>query len=448
MDGERAIHFILIDSLSTGKVSCVAPARFSRSQQASSTISLRDFLGRLSTPGPWSVRAGHDTARRRMDELGRLRTVLVHDWLTGMRGGEKVLEVLCRRWPRAALFTLLHTRGSVSPTIERLAPRTSALQWLPRVERYYRYLLPLMPWAVNWRLPDCDLVVSSSHCVAKGVQAPSGVPHVCYCHTPMRYAWHMEGSYFDGAGWSGPKRWLVRRLLARLRAWDRATAAGVTHFIANSQVVRARIAECYERDSTVIYPPVDVDFYCPADVPREDFYLILSAFAPYKRLDLALSACAKLGRRLVVIGTGQDEAKLRRLADERVQFLGWQPDAVLRDHLRRCRALLFPGEEDFGIVPVEAQACGAPVIAFGRGGATETVLPLGDAAEPTGVWFAEQTTDSLAEAIERFERAGETFDPRRLRRHALRFGTRRFEEELFAFLRAKLHVPQPRPRAA
>lgn len=383
-----------------------------------------------------------------MDELSRLRTVLVHDWLTGMRGGEKVLEVLCRRWPRAALYTLLYTKGSVSPTIEALAPRTSVLQWLPRVERYYRYLLPLMPWAVNWQLPECDLVVSSSHCVAKGVRAPSGVPHVCYCHTPMRYAWHMEESYFRGPGWGGPKRWLVRRLLARLRDWDRATAAGVTHFIANSQVVCRRIAECYDRDSTVIYPPVDVDFYSPDDVPREDFYLILSAFAPYKRLDLALAACAKLDRRLVVIGTGQDEAKLRQLAGPRVQFLGWQPDTVLRDHLRRCRALLFPGEEDFGIVPVEAQACGAPVIALGRGGATETVLPLDDVAEPTGVWFAEQNADCLAEAIERFERAADAFDPQRLRRHALRFSARRFEEELFTFLRDKLRVPQMHPRAA
>lgn len=384
-----------------------------------------------------------------MDELDDRRVVLVHDWLTGMRGGEKVLESLCRRWPRASLYTLIHRRGSVSAAIEALGPRTSALQWLPGVSRYYRALLPVMPHAVGWRLGNCDLVVSSSHCVAKGVRVPPGVPHICYCHTPMRYAWHLRDAYLTGRGWYGPRRWLVRHLLAGLRDWDRRTAAGVTHFIANSRVVQGRIRECYGRDSTVIYPPVDTDFYCPADVGREDYYLILSAFAPYKRLDLALTACARLGRRLVVIGSGQDEARLRRLGGATAEFLGWQPDAVLRDHLRRCRALLFPGEEDFGIVPVEAQACGAPVIAYGRGGATETVVPPGAGAAPTGLWFAEQTVDCLAEAIERFERLHD-FDPQRLRQHALRFSTRRFEDEIFAFIAAQRrgHATPPRARAA
>ena len=227
-----------------------------------------------------------------MDAGDPLRVVLVHDWLTGMRGGEKVLESLCRRWPDAPLYTLLHRRGSVSPAIERRPIHTSVLQWLPGVERYYRYLLPVMPWAANWRLPACDLVFSSSHCVAKGVQAPAGVPHLCYCHTPMRYAWHMKDAYFGGRG---PKQWLIDRLLSRLRDWDRRTAANVTHFIANSQVVRRRIRECYGRDSVVIHPPVDTDFYCPSAAPREGYYLILSAFSPYKRLDLAVAACRRLG---------------------------------------------------------------------------------------------------------------------------------------------------------
>src|SRR5581483_5327383 len=247
-----------------------------------------------------------------MGEFADGRVVLVHDWLTGMRGGEKVLEVFCRRWPRARLYTLLHRRGSTSPPIEALHPRTSCLQWLPGVTRYYRYLLPVMPYAVGWDLGDCDLVVSSSHCVAKGVRVPAGVPHFCYCHTPMRYAWHLRDTYFRG-----PRRWLVQRLLARLRDWDRRSAAGVTHFIANSRVVQGRIRECYGRDSTVIHPPVDTDFYCPAAVSREDYYLVLSAFAPYKRLDLALAACQRLGRRLIIIGTGQDEKKLRQQAGDR-----------------------------------------------------------------------------------------------------------------------------------
>ena len=364
-----------------------------------------------------------------MDAISDLRVVLVHDWLTGMRGGEKVLEAMCRRWPDAPLYTLIHKRGSCSPAIEQRPIVTSFLNKLPGVKRYYRYTLPLMPAAVGWRLPECDLVFSSSHCVAKGVTVPSGALHLCYCHTPMRYAWHMQDSYFHDRGWRGPKKWLAQKVLARLREWDRRTAAGVTHFIANSEVVRRRIRDCYDRDAVVIHPPVDTEFYCTANVVREDFYLILSAFAPYKRLDLAIDACRKLGKKLIVIGSGQDEKQLRRFADERIVFLGWQRDEVLRDHLRRCQALLFPGEEDFGIVPVEAQACGTPVIAFGRGGATETVVP-----NVTGVWFDEQAVDCLAAAIDQFERNRADFDPQRLRTHALRFRAERFEAELFGFV--------------
>ncbi|MCS6853036.1 MAG: glycosyltransferase, partial [Gemmataceae bacterium] len=319
------------------------------------------------------------------------RVVLVHDWLTGMRGGEKCLEVLCRRWPNAPLFTLLHQPGSVSPVIEQRAIHTSFLQRLPAVHRYYRYLLPVLPAAVSrWRLPDCDLVFSLSHCVAKGVTPPPGVPHVCYCFTPMRYAWHMQEAYFGSPYTDGLKARLADMVLERLRRWDQASAERVTHFIAISRTVQRRIAECYRRPSRIIYPPVDTDFYTPSHVRRDDYYLVVSAFAPYKRVDLAIEACQRLGRRLVIVGTGQDEGRLRALAGPWVQFLGWQPNAVLREHYRRCRALLFPGEEDFGIVPVEAQACGAPVIAFGRGGVTETVLPWGRASAPTGVWFEEQ----------------------------------------------------------
>ena len=370
-----------------------------------------------------------------MDAFNDLRVVLVHDWLTGMRGGEKVLVTLCRRWPNAPLYTLIHKRGSVSAAIEDRPIRTSLLQMLPGVQRYYRYTLPLMPWAVGWRLPECDLVFSSSHCVAKGVTPPPGALHLCYCHTPMRYAWHMQDSYFHDRGWRGPKKWLAQRILAHLREWDRRTAAGVTHFIANSQVVRQRIRECYDRDAVVIHPPADTNFYCPADVPREDYYLILSAFAPYKRLDLAIDACRKLRKKLVVIGSGQDEKKLRSLADEHIRFLGWQPDEVLRDHLRRCQALLFPGEEDFGIVPVEATSVRHSRDCFGRGGATETVNPW-PMPNATGVWFEEQTVDCLTAALERFEKERDAFDPQRLRAHALRFRGERFEQELFGFVQS------------
>jgi glycosyltransferase involved in cell wall biosynthesis len=373
-----------------------------------------------------------------MDALDDRRVVLVHDWLTGMRGGEKCLEVLCRRWPAAPLFTLLHRPGSVSPVIERRAVHTSFLQHLPGCARYYRYLLPLMPAAARWRLPPCDLVVSLSHCVAKAARPPHGVPHVCYCFTPMRYAWHMRESYFGSGGSGGLKRKLLGRFLALLRHWDRRTAERVTHFIAISRTVRRRITECYGRDSAVIYPPVDTDFYCPDAGPRADYYLAVSAFAPYKRLDLALAACRRLGRRLVLIGTGQDERRLAGLAGPDVHFLGWQPDNAIREHFRRCRALLFPGEEDFGIVPVEAMACGTPVIAFGRGGATETVIPPGGRREPTGLWFGEQTADCLAATIDLFERTAGDFSPGAARCQALHFHPQRFARELFAYLGAVL----------
>jgi glycosyltransferase involved in cell wall biosynthesis len=269
----------------------------------------------------------------------------------------------------------------------------------------------------------------------------------------MRYAWHMRDAYFGGL-----KARAVAALLAGLRDWDRRTAERVSHFIAISDTVRRRIAECYGRDSTVIYPPVDTDFYCPAGVRRQDFYLVVSAFAPYKRLDLAVEACNRLRRPLVVIGTGQDEARLRALAGPTVRFLGWQPDEVIRDHFRRCKALLFPGEEDFGIVPVEAMAAGAPVIALGRGGATETVVPLppwrGEQSagrEPTGLWFAEPTAECLAEALTTFEARAGDLNPAAARRQALRFNARRFAEELFAFLDGVLHPAvtlTPRRRAA
>jgi glycosyltransferase involved in cell wall biosynthesis len=362
-----------------------------------------------------------------------------------MRGGEKCLEVLCRRWPHAPLFTLLHRRGSVAPDIERLRIHTSFLDLVPGIHRHYRHFLPLMPAAVrSLRLPPCDLVVSFSHCVAKAARVPEHTPHVCYCFTPMRYIWHMRDAYFAGR-FRGLAARLLDRLIDWLRDWDRRTAAGVSHFLAISRAVQGRIAECYGRDSTVLYPPVDTDFYTPASVPREEFYLAVSAFAPYKRLDLAIQACNRLGRPLVVIGSGQDEGRLRALAGPTVRFLGWQPDEVIRDHFRRCRALLFPGEEDFGIVPVEAMACGAPVIALGRGGATETVIPPGGTGEPTGLWFEEPTLDCLCNALLACDTFAAELDPRAARRQALRFDRRAFAGQLFRFLDAILERSPGQP---
>jgi glycosyltransferase involved in cell wall biosynthesis len=368
-----------------------------------------------------------------MDAISDARVVLVHDWLTGMRGGEKCLEVLCRRWPGAPLYTLLHKPGVVARVIEDRPIHASFFRLFPKVDRYYRYLLPLMPLAARWRLPPCDLVISLSHCVAKSADPPPGVPHLCYCFTPMRYAWHMRDAYFARDSRRGIRARLRDGLLARLRSWDRRTAERVTHFVAISQTVQRRIAECYDRDSRVVYPPVDTDFYTPAPVPREDYYLVVSAFAPYKRNDLAIEACGRLGRRLVVIGSGQDEARLRSLAGANVQLLGWQPDEVIRQHLRTCRALLFPGEEDFGIVPVEAQACGTPVLAYGRGGVTETVVPP-PASEPTGLLFPEQSVDCMIAAVEDFEASAERFSPHAARKNAQRFNGQRFVQQFFGLV--------------
>jgi glycosyltransferase involved in cell wall biosynthesis len=370
------------------------------------------------------------------------RVVLVHDWLTGMRGGEKCLEPVCRRWRDAPLFTMFHKRGSVSAAIERHEPRTSLLGRLPAVHRYYRYLLPLMPATARWRIPDCELVLSFSHCVAKAVRPPAGVPHISYCFTPMRYAWHLREAYFRGL-----KAAILAPLLRHLREWDRRTAERVTHFVAISRTIQQRIRECYGRESVVIHPPVDTDFYTLAALPREDFYLAVSALVPYKRFDLAVEACTRLGKRLIVIGRGPQEAKLKSLAGPTVQFLGWQSDEVIRDHYRRARAMLFPAEEDFGIVPVEAQACGCPVIAYGIGGAKETIRPLGE-PRPTGIFFEDQNVNAVIAAMEQFERNAEDFDPRSARLNALPFGQERYERELFAYVAEVLNGHQTHRRAA
>lgn len=358
-----------------------------------------------------------------------LKIVFVHDWLTGMRGGEKCLEALCRLYPNASLYTLLHKKGALSTTIENLSPKTSWIGKLPSVHNYYRYLLPLMPSAIeSMKLPDCDLVVSLSHCVAKGITVPKGAKHLCYCFTPVRYAWHMRDEYFGGHEKPSMKKRLAAPVLNAIRTWDKNSSDRVDHFVAISKTIQNRIQDCYQRSSSIVYPPADTDFYHPSGEPREDYYLVVSAFAPYKRIDLAIEACQRLGRKLVIIGTGQDEKRLKALAGPNVQFLGWQNDTSIRNHFRKARALLFPGFEDFGIVPVEAQACGLPVIALGRGGATETVIGLDSKVDPTGIFFDEPSTESLSAAIRKFEHHQKLFDPATTRRQALQFSLQHYEQ--------------------
>ena len=373
--------------------------------------------------------------------LAGLRVALVHDWLTGMRGGEKCLEVLCRAFPAATLYTLIHRLGATSPAIEGMDIRPSPLQRLPGIARHYRHLLPLMPLAARaWRPRGVDLVVSLSHCVAKAVRPPAGVPHVCYCFTPMRYAWQGRDAYLEGWADRPVRRALAGATLDRLRAWDRATAARVDHFVAISETVATRITDCYGRPSRVIRPPVDTDYYTPnPGVDRGDAYLCVSALVPYKRVDQAVTACSASGRRLDVIGAGPERARLERLAGPTVRFLGWQPDEVIRDHYRRCRALLFPGEEDFGIVPIEALATGAPVIALGRGGVAETV------DDRVGRTYPEPSADALRAALDAWEAEGRPHDPALARRRAEALALPLFRDRLLGLLAEVIAGPGREP---
>ena len=361
--------------------------------------------------------------------LEGLKVALVHDWLTGRRGGEKCLEVLVDIFPSARLFTLIHEPGSAGPIIERLNIQTSPLQRIPGVIKNYRSLLPLMPIAArSWNVGDADLVISLSHCVAKAIRVPNHVPHVCYCFTPMRYAWEERGSYLESWSHKPLRRLLAGWLLDRLQTWDRRTSDRVSHFIAISETIKKRIQASYLRDSLVIQPPVDTEFYRRARLPREPFYLVVSALVPYKRIDQAISACVALGKPLVVIGEGPDRDRLQALASTEVQFMGWQPDEVIRDHLQRCQALLFPGVEDFGIVPMEALACGAPVIALDAGGVAETV------DNAVGWLYSPSTTQGLINAIKDWENAGCPNNPELGRSRAEAFSTSRFRHRLMSEL--------------
>ncbi len=357
-----------------------------------------------------------------------MRVAIVHDWLTGMRGGEKVLRLICQSFPQADLLTLLHTKGSCCDEIERMRIRTSWLDDLPAAEKYYRNLLPLMPFAIEGIQADqYDLVLSTSHCVAKGIVRCPRSLHVCYCHSPMRYVW-AQGAVYEGT--MGLKSIPLKLLGGYLRAWDRRSAQHVDHFIANSVNVAGRIADSYGRCAEVVFPPIDTDFYCPADIEREDFYLMVTAIAPYKRVDQAIEAFAGSGRKLVIIGSGQHYVRLKRLAPKNVRLLGWQDDEVVRDHYRRCRGLIFPGEEDFGMVPLEAMACGAPVIAYGAGGALETVRCINTAQDkPTGLCYLPQTPAALAGAVDEFDRRAGEFDVDQIVQWARQFGEGVFIEK-------------------
>jgi glycosyltransferase involved in cell wall biosynthesis len=359
-----------------------------------------------------------------------VRLALAHDWLTGMRGGEKALEVICERFPDAELFTLVHVPGSVSPVIERRRIHTSFIQRLPRVERYYRQYLPLFPAAIQrFDFTGFDVVLSISHCCMKSVMTPPRTRHVCYCLTPMRYAWDQFDAYFGRERIGRIGSAIMRPVMARMARWDRDTAGRADRYVAISHYVAGRIRRYYNREASVVYPPVDTAFFVPDGAPPERYALVVSALVPYKRIELAIEASRRARVPLTIVGDGPERAALERVAAGSAAFLGRRSDQDVRELYRRAAVVLLPGEEDFGIVPLEAQACGRPVVALGRGGATETVIP-----DQTGLLVNEPTCEAFATAID--AAVNRRFDTAAIRAHAERFGRERFGDEIEAVVRA------------
>jgi glycosyltransferase involved in cell wall biosynthesis len=368
------------------------------------------------------------------------RMALVHEWLVVPAGSEQVLQQMIALFPEADIFCLVDKLSHADR--ERLGvrfPQTSFLQRVPGVERHYRRLLPLMPAAVEaLDLSAYDLVISNSHAVAKGARVRQGALHICHCCSPMRYAWDLRGQYLAEAGLDhGVNGWLANVMLDRLQRWDLRATKGVAEFIAISNFIAERIQRAYARASTVIYPPVDTEFFTPGTEARGATYVAASRFVSYKRMPAIVEAFRLLpDRELVVIGDGPDRAKVAAAAGANVRVLGWQPRDVMRDVFRTARAFVFAAEEDFGILPVEAQACGAPVIALGVGGALETVVSEG--AGRTGLHFADATPSGIAAAVREFERT-ESPSVAACRANAERFGEARFRREFLEFVERAWH---------
>jgi rhamnosyltransferase len=372
------------------------------------------------------------------ERKGRFKIAFICDWLTAMRGGERCLEAMCEIYQDADIFTLVHFPGSVSEAIESHIIHTSYIQRLPgNVENFRRYL-PLFPHAIKkFDLSGYDFILSFSHCVAKGVKVPQGLLHICYCHTPMRYAWHMRDSYLNTL--SNPQRMLAECVLNQLKNWDAKASSRVTHFIANSKNTQNRIREAYNKNSVVIYPPVECARFAISD-SDDGYYLVLSALVPYKRIDIAVKAFTATGQKLVIVGNGPELPRLKSMASANIFFVDNADDNEVVEYLKKCRAVIFPGEEDFGIVPLEAQACGKQVIAFGKGGALETIIGLDHAqatkANATGIFFYEQTPEALRKSILLFEEIKDRFDPGKCRDNVLRFDRPIYQQSMQNYIQS------------
>lgn len=381
------------------------------------------------------------------ENLDSLKVAIVHEWFVDYSGSERVVEQMLNLFPQADLYAQVeYLPDNLRWFIQNKKVNTSFIQRLPKSKTHYRTYLPLMPLAVEqFDLSGYDLVLSSNHAVAKGVITGPNQLHICMCYSPIRYAWDLTHQYLrESCLISGIKGWLAKYILHKIRLWDYRTANGVDRFISISNYISRRIRKVYGRDATVIYPPVDVNAF-KLHTQKEDFYLTVSRMVPYKKIDLIVQAFSMMpDKQLVVIGEGPDFDKVKTKAGRNVQLLGYQPTDVLRQHMQGAKALVFAAEEDFGIVPVEAQACGTPVIAYGRGGALETVIE-----NETGTFFYRQHVDDIIEAVESFESHVNVFDPGQIRRNALRFSTERFQKEFRAFvektLRSHSRAHQLRP---
>lgn len=365
-----------------------------------------------------------------------MRTALVHDWLTGMRGGEKVLERLAAMFSEAPIYTLFHHPGSVSAALEQHPIRTSFLQRLP-IRQSYRWYLPLYPLAMrSLDLSEFDLVVSSSHCAAKAAITRPGAHHICYCHTPMRYAWDQFDAYFSPqrVGWM--RHALIRPTIAYLRRWDRRTAARVDSFVANSGYVAGRIHRYYARQAEIIPPPVDTKRFTPSGSPPDDFYLMVTALSPYKRIDVAIEAFNRMGRELVIVGDGPEIDRVRQLAGPTVRLTGRLSDTELVDLYQRCRGFVLPGIEDAGIAPLEAMACGRPALVLAAGGAKEAVLP-----GITGLHIPQPTPEALVDVVDSCE--GLTFNTDVIRAHAEGYSVGVFDRRIADFIDRALDTTPP-----